>query len=127
MAEDFYKINDTKIFQPDNDLAAAFATTYTEGSGRTQNGDTILVPLFTVEQYTYKASDIPVSEATKIFQMVALGKPFKLHYFSAYHGKWRDGTFYVGQSDTITIGELSGDRKRYSEISFSMTGTGKLK
>ena len=106
-----YKINGTVIWQPDKDLALSFATTYTESSQRTQYGVGCFTSMFTVEQYTYKASDIPMTEATKILQMVAKGYKFTLHYFSPYYGTWRDAPFYVGQTQNIAIGELSDDRK----------------
>lgn len=84
-----YKINGTVIWQPDKDLALSFATTYTESSQRTQYGVGYFTPMFTVEQYTYKASDIPMTEATKILQMIAKGYKFTLHYFSPYYGVCR--------------------------------------
>ena len=101
-----YKINGTVIWQPDKDLALSFATT--------------------VEQYTYKASDLPMAEATKILQMVAKGYKFTLHYFSPYYGIWRDAPFYVGQTQNIAIGELSDDRKILSSLEFNMTGVNPL-
>ena len=73
-----YKINGTIIWQPDKGLALSFATTYTESSQRTQYGVGYFTPMFTVEQYTYKASDLPMAEATKILQMVAKGYKFTL-------------------------------------------------
>ena len=82
--------------------------------------------MFTVEQYTYKGSDLPMEEATKILQMVAKGYKFTLHYFSPYYGVWRDAPFYVGQTQNIAIGELSDDRKIMSTLEFNMTGVNPL-
>lgn len=121
-----YKINGTVIWQPDKDLALSFVTTYTESSQRTQYGVGYFTPMFTVEQYTYKGSDIPMEEATKILQMVAKGYKFTLHYFSPYYGAWRDAPFYVGQTQNIAIGELSDDRKILSSLEFNMTGVNPL-
>ena len=115
-----YKINGTIIWQPDKDLALSFATTYTESSQRTQYGVGYFTPMFTVEQYTYKASDLPMEESTKILQMVAKGYKFTLHYFSSYYGVWRDAP------QNIVIGELSDDRKIMSTLEFNMTGVNPL-
>lgn len=79
-------------------------------------------PLFTVEQYGYAAKNIPLAEVTKILKIIAKGHNFTLHHFSLYHGAWRNDPFYVGKSSSITIGELSPDRKYISNFSFNMTG-----
>ena len=71
MAQGKIKMNGVIIWQPDKDMGAAFATTYTEKSGRTQHGKAVLVPLFTIEQYSYSATKIPVAEASKILKIVA--------------------------------------------------------
>ena len=62
MAQGKIKMNGVIIWQPDKDMGAAFATTYTEKSGRTQHGKAVLVPLFTIEQYSYSATKIPVAD-----------------------------------------------------------------
>lgn len=126
MEKERYKINNTDIWQPDKDLALSFATTYTEASQRSQYGVGYFTPMFTVEQYSYSASDLPMTEATKILQMVAKGYKFTLHYFSPYYGAWRDAPFYVGQTQNITIGELSDDKKTMSILAFNMTGVNPL-
>ena len=122
MAQGKIKMNGVIIWQPDKDMGAAFATTYTEKSGRTQHGTAVLVPLFTVEQYSYSATKIPVAEASRILKIVAKGKPFTLHYFSVYNGKWQDAKFYVGQSASITIGTLDEEKEYLSQLSFDMQG-----
>lgn len=126
LVKDRYKINNVVIWQPDKDLAFSFATTYTESSQRSQYGVGYFTPLFTVEQYGYKATNIPVSEAAKILQMIAKGYKFTLHYFSPYYGVWRDGQFYVGQSQNVSIGELSEDEQTLSTLEFNMTGVNPL-
>lgn len=116
------QMNKTVIWQPDKDMEYSFATTYSEGSNRTQLGYGRFTPLFTVEQYGYSAKDIPQAEATKILKIIAKGHTFTLHHFSLYYNAWRDDPFYVGKSGNITIGELSPDRKTISNLSFNMTG-----
>ena len=116
-----YKMNNVSIYQPDKDMGYNFETTYSEGSNRTQYGKAILVPLFTVEQYSYKATHVPLVEVTKILQIIAKGKNFTLHHYSLYYGAWRDDLFYVGKSGNLTIGNISDDGY-VSELSFNMTG-----
>ena len=116
------QMNGTVIWQPDKDMAYSFATTYSDGSNRTQYGAGRFTPLFTVEQYGYTAKDVPQAEATRILKIIAQGHAFTLHHFSLYYGEWRNDPFYVGKSGSITIGELSPDRKRVSNLSFNMTG-----
>lgn len=67
------QMNGTVIWQPDKDMAYSFATTYSEGSNRTQNGAGRFTPLFTVEQYGYAAKNIPLAEVTKILKIIAKG------------------------------------------------------
>lgn len=126
LTKEMIKMNGIAIWQPDKDMAYSFATTYSEGSNRTQYGDGRFTPLFTVEQYGYSVKDIPASKATEILRIIAKGKTFILHHYSLYHAAWRDDPFYVGKSGNITIGELSEDGKKVSELSFNMTGVNHL-
>ena len=103
MAKEMIKMNGTVIWQPDKDMPYSFATTYSEGSNRTQYGDGRFTP-----------------------RIIAKGKTFTLHHYSLYHASWRDDPFYVGKSGNITIGELSEDGKIVSELSFNMTGVNHL-
>ena len=124
--QDLIKINGVAIFQPDEDLGYAIETTFTEDSTRLQSGSANFVPMFTVEQLSYQATSIPMEEATKILQMVGKGEAFTLHYFSVYYGGWRDGTFRVGKSNTISIGSLEENNEKLSSLSFNMTGDNPL-
>lgn len=125
MAQDYIKINGKKIFQPEKDAAVAYETTYTQGSTRSQSGKGKFTPMFTVERFTYTASDIPTADVSEILQMV-IGKNFELHYFSLYHGKWRTATFYVGQTSDVKIGELKENHEIVSSLSFNMQGVDPL-
>lgn len=119
--QDKYKINDIEIFQPDSDLQASFETTYTSDSTRVQSGVLHATPMYTVEQFSYTATDVPVKEVKTILQQVIKGKSFKLHYFSPYYGVWRDGNFRVGK-EQLQIGTLKEDGEKISSLSFNMTG-----
>lgn len=125
MAQDCIKINDIKIWQPDCDLAVAYETTYTQGSTRAQSGKGKFTPMFTVERFPYSASDIPMSEASKILKMI-VGKTFDLHYFSVYHNCWRTDKFYVGQTSDVKIKTLKKNHEKLSSFSFNAQGVNPL-
>lgn len=120
-----YMIDDVEIYQPDEGLQASFETTYSSDSGRVQSGVMHATPLFTVEQFGYVATDIPVKDATIIIQKIVKGLPFKLHYFSPYYGMWRDDMFRVGKGQ-YSIGNLEEGAERYQSLSFNMTGENPL-
>ena len=119
--QDMIKINNVEIFQPDEGLQYNFETTYTGDSGRVQTGDAMITPMFTVEQLGYTATDVPIDKASEILQMVAKGNVFKLHYFSAFYGVWRDAKFYVGKGQ-LSVGSLKKGEEKLKSLSFNMTG-----
>ena len=123
--QDRIRINGQDIFQPDQGLQYNFETTYTEDSTRLQNGQANFVGMFTVEQLSYTATDIPALEASKILQQVIKGEPFTLHYFSVYYNRWRDDTFRVGKGQ-YSIGALEEGGEKLSSLSFNMTGDNPL-
>lgn len=119
--QEVIKINGIEIYQPDSDLACSFETTFTSDSGRVQSGEMHASPMFTVEQFTYCATDIPIKKASEILQMIVHGRTFTLHYFSPYYGIWRDGKFRVGKGN-LSIGKLKKDEEKLTSLSFNMTG-----
>ena len=119
--QDKIRINDIEIFQPDEGLQSSFETTYSEDSTRLQDGTANFVPLFTVEQFSYSATNVPVADAAVILQQVIKGESFKLHYFSPYFGAWRDGMFRVGKGQ-FNIGSVEDGSEVLSSLSFNMTG-----
>lgn len=119
--QDKIMINGVVIWQPDKGLQSNFETTYSSDSTRVQSGKMRATPLFTVEQFSYTATDVPIAEASKIIQMVIKGLPFTLHYYSPYYGQWRDGTFRVGKGQ-FSIGTLEENGERLESLSFNMTG-----
>lgn len=121
MAQNYIKINNTVIRQPDEGLGFDFETTYTEDSTRVQSGVLHATPMFTVESFSYSASTLTVAEAKTILQLVAKGKIFTLHYFSPYYGAWRDDKFYVGKG-SLEIGRLNESGERIDGLSFNMIG-----
>lgn len=123
--QDRIKINEVDIYQPDEGLDYNFESTYTSDSTRVQSGHGHFTPLFTVEQLGFTASNLPVSEASKILKLVAKGNYFTLHYFSLYYGIWRDDTFYVGKGSG-GIKTLKINEETVEELSFNMTGVNPL-
>lgn len=119
--QDTIKINGVEIWQPDNDLASSFETTFTQDSGRVQSGVMHATPMFTVEQFSYTATDIPIAESSKILKMIVHGNSFTLHYFSPYYGRWRDDIFRVGKG-SLSIGTLKDGEEKLTSLSFNMTG-----
>ena len=114
-------IDGIEIYQPDKGLQANFETTYTSDSGRVQSGAMRATPMFTVEQFSYTATDIPVAEASAIIQKIVKGHVFVLHYFSPYYGVWRDAPFRVGRGQ-YSIGSLKEGGEKLESLSFNMTG-----
>ncbi len=121
MAQERIKINGIEIYQPDSGLQHSFDTTYSDDTARVQSGVLHLTPLFTVEQETYTATNIPAREAIKILQQIIKGEQFTLHYYSLFYAKWRDDTFYVGKGQ-YTIGELTEGNEYLESLTFNMTG-----
>ena len=119
--QDYIKMNDVVIHQPDEGMGYDFETTYTEDSTRVQSGRAYATPMYTVESLHYEATWIPAKEASKILQFIDRGAPVKLHYFSPHYGKWRDDEFYVGKG-SLSIGRLNADDETLSNLSFNLVG-----
>lgn len=119
--QDTIKINGIQIYQPDEGLQSSFETTYTSDSGRVQSGVMHATPLFTVEQFSYSATDVPIDDVKVILQQIIKGNPFTLHYYSPFYGRWRDDIFRVGKGQ-YSIGSLKSDEEKIETLSFNMTG-----
>lgn len=109
------------IHQPDSDLNCSFETTYTSDTKRSQTGVLQLTSMFSVEAFSYSATNISVAEVAQILGYIAKGKKFYLHYFSPFYGVWRTAPFYVGQGQ-ISLGCLKENEEMYTSFSFQMTG-----
>lgn len=125
MAQNKFMINDRETKQPDAGLGYSFETIYSEDSDRVQTGKGHFTPLFTVESYSYSASNLTLSEMSYILKQVAKGKKFKAHYLSPYEGKWLDGYFTVGKG-SLKIGTWKEDEEMYDSLSFNMVGVNPL-
>lgn len=125
MAQEYIRMNEKVILQPDEGLGYDFETTYTEDSTRVQSGVLHASAMFTVEAFSYEATWVSLTDMRDILQIVAKGRPFTLHYFSPYYGVWRDGRFYVGRG-SLAIGRLNEAEERFESLSFSMIGVDPL-
>lgn len=126
MKQEKILFNGIEIKQPDSgSLGASFDTTYTDDSGRIMSGVALATPLFTVEAYSYKATDLTLQEMSQILQIIDKGKPFTVRYLSAHYGKWRTDEFYVGKG-TLTVGSWEASEERYDELSFNLVGVNPL-
>lgn len=123
--QNYITMNSTKIKQPDSGLGYNFETTYSEDSVRVQSGVLHVSPMFTVEGFTYTASQLTADEMKTILKIIATGKPFELHYLSAYYGEWRDDSFYVAKG-SLSVGSWKADEERYDSLSFNMIGVNPL-
>ena len=122
MAQEKILFNGIAIKQPDSgDLESSFETTYTEDSGRPINGVLHITPLFTVESYSYSATNLTLQEMTQILKIIAKGNVFNMRYMSTYYGKWRTDRFYVGKGK-FKIGSWKADEERYDSLTFNITG-----
>ena len=119
--QDTIKINGIEIYQPDEGLQSSFETTYTSDSTRVQSGVMHATPLFTVEQFSYSATDVPIEDVKIILQQIIKGNHFTLHYYSPFYGRWRDDIFRVGKGQ-YSIGSLKADEEKIETLSFNMTG-----
>lgn len=126
MAQQIFMINDdVDTVQPDEGLKYDFETTYTEDTVRVQSGVMYITPLFTVESYGYSRKDLTADEMKLMLQKIAKGRPFKVHYFSAYYGAWRDDYFYVGKG-SLTVGSWKQNDEKFDSLSFNMVGVNPL-
>lgn len=119
--QNYIKINNVLVRQPDEGLGYSFETTYTQDTTRSQSGKLHATALFTVESFSFKASNVTVFEMSELLQNIMKGGSFTLHYFSPYYGTWRDDKFYVSKG-SLSIGRLNEDSETYDEVSFNMIG-----
>lgn len=126
MAQNYITINGVKIRQPDEGLGYDFETTYTEDSKRTQRGKLTTSRLYTVESFSYSATNVTAEEMKIILHELMKGEFFTLHYWSPYYGAWRDDEFYVGRG-SLVFSRLNENEERYDNLTFNMVGRNALK
>lgn len=116
------KINGIEIVQPDKDgYTISLSTTSSAKSGRTMKGNMKNTPLFTVESYGLKWSNLRASECAQILQQVVGKSEFDFYHFNVYRAKWETGKFYAANFNT-PIYRLNEGEERVNELSFQVTG-----
>ena len=120
------KINGIEIVQPDKDgYALSLATTSSAKSGRTMRGNMRNTPLFTVEAYNLKWTNLSAAECAQILQQVVGKAEFDFYHFNVYRAKWETGKFYAANYNTPLYRLNEGD-ERVQELSFQVTGVNPL-
>lgn len=118
MAQEKIKINGVEIWQPDEELAWNYETTYTPDSTRSQDGEGHFTEMFTTESFAYSASNIPADEWSKISKMI-VGKKYDLWAWNPHFGKWMTMRCYTGQG-SLNIKTLKSGEERHTSVSFNM-------
>lgn len=121
MAQQHLKFGTYTAPDPDEDgYQPAFATTSTESSGRTMRGNMINTPMFTVEAYNLKWTDISAGDAASILNQILGKAQFDFYHFNILTCQWETGSFYVANINTPFY-RLNKGRERLSELSFQVT------
>lgn len=81
--------------------------------------------MFTVESFSYAASNLTIQEASQILKRVVKGNYFYMHYFSPYYGEWRNDEFSIGQG-SLSIKRLKEGEERIESLSFNIVGKNPL-
>ena len=120
MAQERFLFDGVDIVQPDDGLGYDFETTYSEDTTRVMSGELHATPLFTVEAFSFKASNVPLATAAALLSAV-VGRNFQFRYLSLYYGRWRTDTFYVGKG-SLSVGPVLEGDEAISSISFTIVG-----
>lgn len=98
-----------------------FATTSTSNSGRTMRGVMNNVPLFTVESYNLKWSNISASDVSQILTQVMGKAGFNFYHYNIYKARWETSVFYAANFNSPVLRLQEGNEK-VKELSFQVTG-----
>ncbi len=77
-------------------------------------------PLFTIEAYELKWSDIKVSDASKILKEVMGKSGFDFFHLNIYEDKWETKRFYAANFNAPCVSLVEGEEK-LDELSFQVT------
>lgn len=116
------KFNGIEVVIPDEDgYQISIATTSSEGSGRTMKGKMKNSPLFTVEAYNLKWTDISTADCAIILQQVVGKSEFDFYHYNVYKCRWETGKFYASNFNLPVCSLVEGS-ERIDELSFQVTG-----
>ena len=118
--------NNIKTVQPDEDgYKLSIAVTSSEDSGRLLDGTMINTPLFVVEAYTLKFSNLKASECAEILRQVVGKSQFLFYHFNQYNCKWENTYFYAANINVSPCSVEEG-LEHVDELSFQVTGVNPL-
>lgn len=120
------KFNNVIVEPPDEDgYSISLATTSSSKSGRTLAGNMKNSPLFTVEAYNLKWSDLKAEDCSKILKEIVGKSEFDFYHFNVYKAQWETGKFYASNFNTPIYSLIDGE-ERIKELSFQVTGVNPL-
>lgn len=119
-----YKLKFNNYTPPnvDNDgYQLSFATTSTANSNRTMRGIMYNTPLFTVEAYNLKWTNIKAADASRILNEILNKSGFNFTHFNLFKNQWETTKFYVANI-TSPIINLREGLEKVQQLSFQVTG-----
>lgn len=121
MAQQYFKFDDYTAPMPDQDgYTEATSTTSTESSGRTQRGYMINTPIFSVEAYNMKWTNISAVDVAAIKHRIKGRREVQFYHFNTDTASWETGPFYVANINTGFYSLVEGE-ETCSELSFQIT------
>lgn len=116
------KFNGIEVATLDEDgYQVSIATTSSESSRRTLKGRMKNSPLFTVEAYNLKWTDISAGDCSVILQQVVGKSEFDFYHYNVYKTRWETGKFYASNFN-LPVYSLVEGCERVDELSFQVTG-----
>lgn len=126
MAQNHLKFGSYTAPEVDEDgYQISMATTFTENSGRTMRGNMKNSPLFTVEAYKLKWTDLPAKVGGQILKQVLGKASFDFFHYNVYKGIWETTPFYAANYNAPCISLVDGEEK-LDELSFQVTSINPL-
>lgn len=126
MAQKHLKFGTYEAPDPDEDgYQVQFAVTSTSDSGRTMRGNMKNVPLFTVEAYNLKWTNLPATVVSQILAQIIGKNEFDFYHYNVYKAQWETGKFYVANADS-PVYRLNEGKEEVEELSFQVTGINPL-
>lgn len=121
MAQQRLKFNDyTPPTVTEDGYVPSFATTSTSNSGRLARGGMVNIPLFTVEAYNLKWTNIYASDVSRILNEVMGRSSFSFYHYNIFRDRWETGSFYVANINSPIISLIDG-KEKVKELSFQVT------
>lgn len=121
MAQQHLKFGSYTPPDPDEDgYQVSFATTSTENSRRTMRGVMKNSPMFTVEAYNLKWTNVSASVVKSILAEIMGKGSFSFYHYNIYKAQWETGQFYVANINS-PVYRLNEGEETVNELSFQVT------